>query len=184
MFHQKDCYFEDDQKRIAYFRKNPLNEDASEVLVKISTMEHKQIDELFASRQVIADHIVSLHVDVALQQGLLQVVDAIAHLETPQRNYFLYSFATRYCNWHNVTAYPIYDVTTHHLLAFFWRSCQLDTLSDEDFFNYPRFKECMITLREAIGMERYTFKEVDKFIWIFGERILQNVVCKRPLVVV
>ena len=175
VFRSEERYFDDDEKRIAYFKKNPRNEDASEVLMKISTMEHRQIDQLIPSRQIMADHIAALGIDEALQQGAPEIVDAIAHLEVSEHPYFLYSFATRYCNWHTMEAYPIYDPTIHKLLTFYRQaSGQADLLTDE-LYHYPRFKELMVDFRQQLGMEDFNYKEIDKFVWINGDKILRDV---------
>ena len=180
LFHQKDCYFSDDQKRIAYFRKNPLNNDVNEIVVKISTMEHEQIDDVMASRRFMADHIASLDIDAALQQGQPEVVEAIAHLDIQGKPHFLYSFASRYCNWHNMEAYPIYDPAIHKLLNFYRQQTIGAELADEEVYVYSRFKEQMIAFRQYLQMDRYNFKEVDKFIWIYGSNIIRDLT-QKPL---
>ena len=174
LFHEKDCYFDDDHKRLAYFCKNPLNEDVSEIIVKISTMEHNQIDDLLCSRRVMAEHIAALHIDAVLQQGLPEVVNSMARLETRHQSYFLYSFASQYCNWHNRSAYPIYDPTIHRLLTFYWQECNHSILLNDDFYDYSRFQGRVTEFRKQVGMEKYDFKELDKFVWIYGNSIVQD----------
>ena len=179
LFHQKDYYFNDDNKRIAYFKKNSLNEDVKEIVVKISTMEHEQIDDSMASRRFMADHIASLHIDHALQEGQPEVVEAIAHLDIRGKSHFLYSFASRYCNWHNMAAYPIYDPAVHKLLNFYKQQLTGTDLADDDVYRYSRFKEQMIAFRQYLQMDNYNFKEVDKFIWIYGNTIIRDLTQKQ-----
>ena len=174
IFRQEEGYFDDDEKRISYFKNNPLNAEASEVLMKISTMEHRQIDQLLPSRQIMADHIASLQIDEALRQGAPEVVDAIAHLEVRDTPYFLYSFATRYCNWHNMDAYPIYDPTIHKLLTFYRQANGQDALLTDELYHYPRFKELMVDFQQQLAMSDFNFKEIDKFVWIHGDKILRD----------
>ena len=181
VFRQGERYFDGDQKRMAYFRKNPLNEDTSEIVVKISTMEHDHIDDRVYSRQIMADHIASLHIDERLQQGAPDIVDAIAHLEVRGNTYFLYGFASRYCNWHNLGEYPIYDLTMRRLLAFFWQEVMQRPLLADDFYQYARFKRWMLAFRSQVMMEGYNFKELDTFIWIYGDKILRDITHKKQL---
>ena len=175
-FSQEEGYFDDDEKRIAYFRQNPANEDAKEVVLKISTMEHHQIDQIIQNRQVMADHITSLRVDKALRQGSPEIVADIAHLEMRGKSYFLYSFATRFCNWHSMEAYPIYDLNIHQLLSTYWQEVHQENLLTDALYQYPHFKELMTTFRQEMDMENFNFKEVDKFVWIYGDHILRDFV--------
>ena len=175
-FSQEEGYFDDDEKRIAYFKQNPANEDTREVVLKISTMEHHQIDQIIQNRQVMADHIASLSIDEALRQGSPEVVADIAHLEMRGKSYFLYSFATRFCNWHNMEAYPIYDLNIHQLLSTYWQEVHQENLLTDALYQYPHFKELMTTFRQEMDMENFNFKEVDKFVWIYGDHILRDFV--------
>lgn len=181
LFHEKDYYFDDDQKRLRYFHKNPLNDDVCEIIVKISTMEHHQIDDRLCSRRAMAEHIAALQMDPALQQGRPEVVDAVARLSVHHRDYF-YSFASQYCNWHNPSAYPIYDLSMHNLLTFYWKKCQHTELLNDDLHDYPRFKDRVVEFRKQIGMEKYDYKELDKFVWIYGNHIIQDALrLKQPV---
>lgn len=173
-FSQEEGYFDDDKKRIMYFKNNPLNENSEEIVIKISTMEHNEIDQLINSRRIMGDHIASLSIDAALQQGSPDVVSSIAHLEVRHKPYFFYSFATRYCNWHRMDAYPVYDLAMHKVLEFYWKATDQGTLLTDELFYYPRFKELVVSFRQQLLLDALNFKELDKFIWIYGNRMLRE----------
>jgi len=42
------------------------NADAKEVLLKISSMDHTEVDDVVRNRQIVADHIVSLRLSIRL----------------------------------------------------------------------------------------------------------------------
>ena len=174
IYQPAERFFKSDKATLDYFNKNPLNEDPAEILIKVRAIAHDRLDEWMNDRQSITDHIAALHIDEALRQGSPSVVKDIAHLKLRGHDYFQYSFATRYCNWHNRAAYPIYDLCARKLLSYYWREVQQQPLSDEDFLIYPQFKSRMMTFRDQLGMRDYNFKELDTFIWVYGDRILDE----------
>ena len=67
----------------------------------------------------VARHIVSLDIDAALGAGDVSLIEKIANVETGDgRKARNYSFATKYCNWHQHHLYPIYDSRVDEYL---WR---------------------------------------------------------------
>jgi hypothetical protein len=174
LFRGEEGYFEDDEKRTKYFRENPLNNNVDEVILKISAIEHDKLDHILSSRQTMADHIVSLNIDEALAKGEPSIVDSIAHLEENGRQYFLYSFATRYCNWHRKDVYPIYGPTIHKILTYYWQAAKQSTLMDDTLYHYSHFKDLMIKFRKEMLLESLNYKELDKLMWLYGDKILSD----------
>ncbi|MGB6743229.1 MAG: hypothetical protein WBE38_06175 [Terracidiphilus sp.] len=94
------------QELIAAF---PKNEKIEHVLIKIVT-----INSLYHARVLDVDlHPFVLHIhrienlDGKLAEGNLEVVDEIWKSKGTRQHYF--SFATKFCSWHNQEAYAIYD---------------------------------------------------------------------------
>lgn len=89
------------------FTQFPRNTDISEVLLKALTL-----NKLYSARvrdidvDPLARHIASLRIDPLLVEGSPSAVDVISKCDG-LRQYF--SFASKYCSWHNASAYPIYD---------------------------------------------------------------------------
>lgn len=178
-FRNAEGYFEDDDRCLRYFRHNPINVDAQEILLKISAMDHTEIDDIVRNRQIVADHIASLQIDDALQQGSPEIVNKIAQIDYGGKTTNLYAFATRFCNWHNIEVYPIYDKTMEKILELFMENINNQKPSREDIFHYPTFKEMMMDMQTSLDLMDYNFKELDKFIWISGKQILQDLTEKR-----
>jgi hypothetical protein len=86
----------------------PRNTDTSHVLLKVLVL-----NKLYSTRirdidvDPLARHIGSLGVDRRLSEGSVQAVDLIADCPTLKR---YYSFATKFCSWHNPDAYPFTTV--------------------------------------------------------------------------
>lgn len=174
-FSQKEGYFEDDIRVMEYFKNHPENTDVTEVVLKVSAVQHPEIDHVVKSRSVVAKHIVALQIDGRLQEADAQLVNDIAHLDYENRQYYLYPFASRYCNYHRPADYPIYDSTIEKILKIYYEHVQEEKISDEALKDYSSFKQYMLDFRSALNMEQYNFKEIDKFVWIYGDDILEEI---------
>lgn len=85
----------------------PANTNEAEVLLKVLVLNKlysTQINDI--DIQPLAHHIARLNIDSLLSQGSLNAVDLIAIRPELDREY---SFATKFCSWHNPASYPIYD---------------------------------------------------------------------------
>jgi hypothetical protein len=108
--------------------------------------------------------------DSALSAGSPEIVDTIAMvtvLEKKDRNYF--SFATKYCSWHNPVSYPIWDSNVERYLG----CLQKQTGFAKDFnmnaqWKYPIFHAVMHRFRDCYDLGSFSFKEIDKFLWLCG----------------
>jgi hypothetical protein len=92
----------------------PRNTDAPHVLLKVLAL-----NKLYNTRvrdidvEILARHIAGLGIDPLIAEGSSSTVERITHCDN-LRNYF--SFATKYCSWHNPDAYPIYDTRVDECL--------------------------------------------------------------------
>jgi hypothetical protein len=81
-----------------------------------------------------------------------------------------YSFATKYCSWHNPEAYPIWDSRVDRYLwtlqkqEHFARSFS----TNADLWGYPKFRTVMEEFRDCYGLGSFSFKDTDKFLWSEG----------------
>jgi molybdopterin-biosynthesis enzyme MoeA-like protein len=110
-------------------------------------------------------------IDSALLAGSPEIVDRIAEITVSgkkSRNYF--SFATKYCSWHNPLCYPIYDSRVYEYLRLLRKSGDFTTDFDiEGHWKYPAFRDLMGHFREHYHLGSLSFKDIDKFLWSCGE---------------
>ncbi len=110
-------------------------------------------------------------IDSALANGSPKIVETIARITVPGkkgRNYF--SFAAKYCSWHKPELYPIWDSNVKKYLG------RLQQQSDfakgfnvnADHWTYAEFCGAMNAFRNAYALGSFTFKEIDKFLWLYG----------------
>ena len=90
------------------FQHLPANTALDEVLVKVVTLNDLYHTGIFGTYRV-AEHIHLRRIDPLLRAGDPAAVARIATVRFGTKTRTNYSFATKYCAWHQPEAYPIYD---------------------------------------------------------------------------
>ena len=127
----------------------------------------------------MARHILQLDIDNLLQQGEPDIVTKISTghgIRSKKKNKEInfYSFATKYCNWHNKDAYPIYDSFVGKILIAYRVKDNFSRFDDMDLKDFKRFKEIIADFKNNYTLTRHNLKEIDKFLWIYGKSIFPN----------
>ena len=147
----------------------PDNTRADEVLLKVVTLNTLYLTNILAIYP-LAEHIQGLGVDAAIRSGDAGVVEAIARLPLNGKVRRNYSFATKYCAWHNPTAYPIYDWYVEAMLWEYQRTFRFAAFRRQDLSEYPAFRKAVLAFRSHFGLDAYSLKEIDKVLWVQGKR--------------
>lgn len=171
---QFDSENEVSEKALAeLFAAYPTNDDASHVLLKVvalNSLYSTRILAVLKLAMLIAGQ--AAKIDAALAAGSPEAVEAIAG--GGQTDLTFYSFATKYCNWHKPDSYPIYDSRVDKYL---WSLNKQGIMHSEklvergDLWLYSSFREVMTAFREEFGLQTFSFKEIDKFLWSQSEAI-------------
>ena len=155
-------------------RQFPHNFDESHVLLKVASVNSLYSTQIYAVRKV-ARHIVQLDIDPLLAEGSPDIVDRITAVAVGEdgkvRHNF--SFATKYCNWHAPEFYPIYDSRVDECLWAYNRQDQFSKFRRNDLYRFRGFREVVKSFRDGYKLESLTFKQLDKFLWLQGEKIMQ-----------
>jgi hypothetical protein len=150
----------------------PHNTDTSQVLLKalvlnkLYSTQVRDIDVL-----PLARHIAGLGIDSLLTQGSLEAVDLITNCPNLKK-YF--SFASKFCSWHNPTVYPIWDGNARACLWAYKKQDKFANFHNYDLWVYEGYRKTIISFRAHYGLDSLTFKELDKFLFRSGGRILQR----------
>jgi hypothetical protein len=156
----------------------PLNTDKSHVLLKVLTL-----NKLYSTRindkdiEATARHIAALGIDSLLDQGSHSAVDLIANIPNLRR---CYSFATKFCSWHNPAAFPLYDGYVDLCLWSYRRQADQEVrppfahFHRQDIWNYSSLVEIVTAFRNYYGMNSMPFKDLDKFLWRSRFQIMQK----------
>ena len=150
------------------FRLYPSNTIFEDVLPKVLVLNHQYSTGILATAHV-ARHIVSKQIDPLLRQGNPDVVGQIAVVQLRVKPRNNYSFATKYCAWHNPCAYPIYDSFVERMLWTYRKQDGFCSFQKQDLWEYGRFRQIVESFRTYYGLTAYTLKEIDKFLCAPGQ---------------
>lgn len=145
----------------------PKNSLIDEVLVKVCALNAFYSTNIFDIFKV-AEHIVQLDIDNALQSGDQNLVEKIARIDDKSNNN--YSFATKYCSHHFADKYAIYDSFVHKVLVCFRKADGFYAFSDSDLKNYPTFHKIILEFRKFYNLEKFNIKDIDKYLWQLGKK--------------
>jgi hypothetical protein len=153
----------------------PRNTDVRHVLLKVLVLNRlystmiRDIDV-----ETVAKHIVGLNEDCSLDQlldrGSLDAVSLIT--DCPGVKQYL-SFASKFCSWHNPTAYPIYDGNVRECLWAYGKQDRFATFRNEDLWYYRKLVDAVVAFRNHYGLDTLTFKQLDKFMYRSGGQIMK-----------
>jgi hypothetical protein len=165
------------------FRQYPENTDPARVLLKVAALNALYSTQipLYSNRiptiSDVAHHIIQRDIDSDLQRGLPDLVDAIAATQSEDnKKCYNYSFATKYCNWHRPDFYPIWDSRVDRYL---WQFRNQETgglggfrkFKRKELWSYPTFKQVVVDFRVHFNLGEFSFKEIDKFLYIEGSKL-------------
>ena len=165
-FEHKNSADEEAIKEI--FKIFPDNKVYKGVLLKsivINTLYSTQIRAI----KNVARNIFELDIDARLKQGDPQVVDQIAKLTISGKERRNYSFATKYCSFHNPSSYPIYDSIVDKVLKAYQRQDRFSSQPLGDLKDYQRFKEVLeefVNFYEGLG--KPSWRILDYFLRDYG----------------
>ena len=151
-----------------FFELAPFNKDISDILLKSATLNDFYSTNIF-SIYPVSKHILSLDIDERLKKGDETLVDDMKTVVINNKSIKLYSFATKYCSHHNPEDFPIYDSFVDKVLRYFRDMDGFSEFKNGDLKNYKRFKEILNDFRMFYGLQTYSFKDIDKFLWQFGK---------------
>ncbi len=154
------------------FQKYPLNTDASEVLVKTKVLNVLYNAGVLAV-DTVASHITTLvGLDSCIASGSPDAVYRIANVQIKQRKFCFPSFASKYCSWHNPSAYPIFDKNVRTCLQFHNKQKRFATFTLDELWEYPTFLKVVIAFHSSYGLDNsFKFKQLDKWLWYCGAEL-------------
>jgi len=99
--------------------------------------------------------------DEMLESGNLEAVEIIKEISFEVTGSTYYSFATKYCSFHNQEKFPIYDSFVGTALRY-----EFPELNDK---KYPDFKDAIDRLALKIG--GCSYYDLDHYLWIRGKEM-------------
>jgi hypothetical protein len=142
----------------------PKNNNLEEVLLKcaaINAFSSTNVYDLYS----MANHIVGKQIDERLKNNDLSLVKTISEVEIGGKKRNFYSFATKYCHYHNPENYPIYDKYVAKILCSYPEDFQ--TIKDKELREYEKFVGALKDFRQHYGLN-LSFIDLDKYLWRLG----------------
>jgi len=172
-FEKDKRYFIADEAIIKLFKSFPENKKIEDILLKISVINDLYSTNIFATF-IMAEHIKNLNIDRCLNNGDEDIVNKIARLNISGKDKNFYSFATKYCNWHNREKFPIYDSFVGRMLIKYKEKDGFSDFKKEELRTYRNFKKVINDFRNFYKLDSFNFKEIDKFLWMYGKELFGN----------
>ena len=145
----------------------PNNDNPEDVLLKVVALNDLYRTGILATSQV-ANHIFRLNIDGEIRAGRPEAVQMIARVQLGKSTRNNYSFATKYCAWHNPASYPIYDSFVDQMLWGYKKQDRFDNFHRQDLCQYDRFTKVMLHFRDYYNLTSFSIKDIDKFLWLAG----------------
>ena len=169
----KNYKLQEDALDKLFFELLPSNEEISDILLKVATLNDFYSKNIF-SVYPVAEHIRSLKIDERLRQGDATLVNEIQNVTINGVTRKFYSFSTKYCSHHNPNEYPIYDSYVEKVLKYFRKTDKFFNFKNADLKDYQKFKNIIIAFREYYGLEEFNLKEIDQYLWQLGKEYFPN----------
>lgn len=145
------------------------NTSIRHVIVKCAVLNDFYATNIYQIEPV-ARNIVSISdFDERLARGDRSLINEIARAKDVKN--FNYSFATKYCSHHKPELFPIYDRYVCDVLMFLRRKYPgvFNFKSRESLKDYDTFVEAIEAVRDRFGLQDYTFKDIDRYLWQLGK---------------
>ena len=148
------------------FTKYPNNTTLAEVILKVNLLNAFYSTGIL-DVDTVARHIVTQHVDTDIQNGNVAVIDKIARVKHNGKCWNHFSFATKYCSFHQPQKFPIFDSFIAECFSqlsknnYFQKEFSKNTIRN-DYSDFKNFYDEFMTKQPALPQD---YKEVDRYLW-------------------
>ena len=147
----------------------PANTDLDDILAKASVLNAFYSTNIFKILPV-AEKILGTDFDSRIKKHDFKLVNEIADVNIGGKNRNLYSFASKYCAHHAIDTYPIFDSYVEKMLKHFRKADKFADFKNEELKNYPRFHEILLEFRRFYGLDDFSLRDIDHYLWLAGKK--------------
>ncbi|MBO1531981.1 hypothetical protein J3492_12290 [Psychrobacter sp. F1192] len=172
-FELDERYKYGDSAIIKLFTAFPYNTSLEDIILKVSVVNELYSTSIYSVFRV-AQHILKCDIDENIKAGNPKTVHQIAtghNIRTKKHNTEInfYSFATKYCNWHNQTDYSIYDSFVEKTLMAYKKRDGFSEFKKKDLKDFEKFHQVILDFVDYYSLNGNNAKDIDKFLWIYGK---------------
>ncbi|MBR2576230.1 MAG: hypothetical protein IKE40_02900 [Firmicutes bacterium] len=136
------------------------------------------MDVLTMAKHIIENEEFTEWCNSDIEEQRLKAVDYIRRGKSKLRKSYhseAYSFATKYCSWHNPEKYPIVDRYSKGMIYYLNQKFifHKKDLKTTDLGDYKTFCEAFGSLQRYLNEEcdkKFEYKDLDKFLWLYGKK--------------
>jgi len=174
LFNNDDRYFPADQAIMYLFTAFPENKKIEDILLKVSVINDLYNTNILGTFKM-AKHVLSLKIDQDLNDGAPQIVNRIAlghGIRTKDKNTEInfYSFATKYCAWHNPEHFAIFDSFVEKVLIQYKKQDSFCDFKKSDLRCFDTFIKIINEFANFYNIKSQSLKDIDKFLWMYGKK--------------
>ena len=140
------------------------------VLLKVTALNQFYSTNIYDTYSM-AKHIIDMRIDERLHRGDLALVNALALITLKKKQKNFYSFASKYCSHHNPKAFPIYDSFVEKMLVRHAKADRFFEFKKAELKKYERFVEVIKAFQRFYGLEDFSLREIDVFLWLAGKEL-------------
>ena len=156
---------------LTLFKQYPKNADLQEVLTKACVLNYFYSTNIL-DVHFVAQHIVGLNIDNALDNADVDIVDKIARVKIGGKDKRFYSFATKYCSHHRPDKFPIYDSLVSEALMYFKNKDKFSAFKYDDLRDYKIFVKVISAFSDFYKLNEFSLRELDLYLWSIGKESL------------
>lgn len=156
-----------------YISDHKANKNIHYIAVKVAL-----INDLYSAR-VLAPMGMAEHIKKKAEEGLddlilkgnIKAVDIIENAKIYRKKKRFLSFASKYCHFHNPDAYPMFDSYVFTSISKINGREKRLNVQNSKLREYYVFYSAFMTLREKANLEKYSVNQIDKYLWLWGQKI-------------
>lgn len=149
-----------------------------ELMVKCATLNDFYSTYIFKVYYVVKHYLSVANLQNRLRVGDVSLVDDLRKVPTPRsaKPIDFYSFATKFCSHHNPSAYPICDKLAIKALYEFKKRDGFCKFTKTSLTDYRVFIAVIDAFRDYYGLQNYSYKDIDKYLWQVGKELDEGVI--------
>ena len=159
------------------FERYSTNNLFNKVLIKV-TLLNQYYSTHITNVHKLAEHVFNIQdLDERIMSNAIDfdLVDEIGNVQLGKVPRFHYSFATKYCSFHNPRVYPIYDKFAAQALAYYNTRGRLfgdfsytSLIRERNYQEYCNFYRSFI---DYFNLRNFSLKQIDRLLWQTGKII-------------
>lgn len=171
-FNKDKRYKSADDSITKLLKKFPKNDSIESIFLKTTVINEMYSTNIYGTFKM-AEHILKMNIDKGLENGDPKVVHQIAtghgiRRKKNNKELNFYSFATKYCSWHNLKSYAIYDSNVEKVLLAYKRKDKFSIFKKLDLKDSSKFQKIISDFSDYYKLTKYDLKSIDKFLWAYG----------------